>query len=70
MLSPKKEKIITNGEDSLKLSGPSTGACRKVRTTKFKISKRKSHSNTWQVDSSSFSSAGNPPFLSSKLPNK
>ncbi len=70
MLSPKKGKIITNGEDSLKLSGPLIDAYRKVKTTKFKISKRKSHYSTWQVDFSSFSSAGNPPFLLSKLPNK
>jgi hypothetical protein len=70
MLSPKKGKIITNGEASLKLLGQLIDAYRKVKTTKFKILKRKSHYSTWQVDFSSFSSVGNPPFLLSRLPNK
>lgn len=70
MLFAKREKITTNGKASLRLSGPSISACGKARITRFKISRRKSHFNTWQVDSSSFSSAGNPPFLLRKLPNK
>jgi hypothetical protein len=70
MLFAKRGKITTNGEACLRLSGPSTSVSGKARTTRFKISRRKSHFNTWQVDSSSFSSAGNPPFLLSKQQNK